>query len=164
MVAIDAGVRMAKCYSYLSRSIEQVGVAVIVAVADNGLVDRLIMSVRDPDTRPYEEELARHYARLYDVCVFDGLPLRICRRNIGIIKTGRPIEGWRCAAAGPYAVCTDFETDEETVKRAIRLNNAAHKIAYDAAKAAFNYELVRRRCVTAEGVHPIPELSYFQPQ
>lgn len=162
MIAFDAGVRMAKCYSYLSRAVEQVGVAAVVAVADDGLVDKLIMSVSDPDTRPYEEELARHYSRLYDTCIFDGPPSRICLRNIGVIKTAKPAEGWLCAAAGPYAVCADFPLDEEAAKRAIKLNNIAHRFAHDVAKAAFRYELLRKRCITAEGIHPVPELSYFQ--
>jgi len=161
MIAFDAGVRMARCYSYLSRSVEQVGVAAIAAVADNGLVDKLIMTVSDPDTRPYEEELARHYSRIYDTCVFDGPPARACRRNIGIIKTGKPAEGWRCVVAGPYAVCADFALDEDVVKRAIKLNAVTHKYAYDTAKTVFQYELLRRRCITAEGIHPVPELSYF---
>jgi hypothetical protein len=161
MIAFDAGVRMVRCYSYLSRSVEQVGVAAIVAVADNGIIDKLIMSVTNPDTRPYEEELARHYSHIYDTCIFDGLPSRICQRNIGVIKTGRPAEGWWCVATGPYAVCTDFVVNEDTVKRAIKLNAVAHKYAYDAAKVAFQYELLKRRCVTAEGVHPIPELSLY---
>jgi hypothetical protein len=161
MVAFDAGVRIVRCYSYLTRSVVQIGVAAIVAVADDGLVDRLVITASDPDTRPYEEELARHYSRLYAVCVFDGPPARICGRNIGVVKTGRPVEGWLCAAAGPYAVCVDFELDGETVKRAIKLNSIAHRYAYDAAKASFRYELLKRRCVVAEGVHPVPELSYY---
>jgi hypothetical protein len=164
MVAFDAGVRIAKCYSYLSRSIEQVGVAVIVAVADSGLVDKLIITISSPDTRPYEEELIRYYSNTYEICVFDGLPLHICRRNIGIIKTGKQIEGWRCIQYGPYAVCSDFLLDEEVIKKAVRLNSVAHSYAYDTAKAVFRYELLKRRCVTAEGIHPIPELSYFQSQ
>ena len=162
MIAFDAGVRIVKCYSYLSRSVEQIGIAAIVAVADNGIIDKLVMSVSDPDTRPYEEELAHHYSRLYDICVFDGSPARICRRNIGIIKTGRPAEGWQCVVAGPYAVCTDFTPNEGIIKRAIKLNSIAHKYAYDIAKAAYQYELLRRKCVVAEGIHPIPELSYFK--
>jgi hypothetical protein len=161
MIAFDAGVRIVRCYSYLSRSVEQVGVAAIVAVADNGLIDKLVMSVSGPDTRPYEEELARHYSRLYDICVFDGPPSHICQKNIGIIKTGRPAEGWQCVAVGPYAICADFMANEDTVKKAIKLNTIAHKYAYDTAKVAFQYELLRRRCVVAEGVHPIPELSYY---
>jgi len=48
------------------------------------------------------------------------------------------------------------------VKRAIKLNNIAHRFAHDVAKAAFRYELLRKRCITAEGIHPVPELSYFQ--
>jgi len=161
MIAFDAGVRMAKCYSYLSRTVEQVGVAAVVAVADDGIVDKLIISVSDPDTRPYEEELARYYAQQYDTCVFDGIPLRICKRNIGIIKTGRFLEGWRCLLAGPYVLCSDHEVDEALVKAAIKLNAIAHRYAYDTAKHVFRYMLLRHRCIMAEGVHPIPELSYF---
>jgi hypothetical protein len=164
MIAIDAGVRIVKCYSYLSRFVEQVGVAAIVAVADDGFMDKLIITVSDPDTRPYEEELIRHYSRMYDICVFDGLPSHQCKKNIGVIKTGKQIEGWRCAAAGPYAVCADFTLDEEVIKKAVKLNAIAHRYAYDIAKIALKYELVKRRCVTAEGIHPIPELSYFKPQ
>ncbi len=162
MIAFDAGVRIVRCYSYLSRSVEMIGIAAIVAVADDGIVDKLIITVSDPDTRPYEEELARHYSRSYSTCIFDGLPMRVCQKNIGIIKTGNPAKGWQCVAAGPYAVCADFALDEETVKKAIKLNAVAHKFAYDIARAAFKYELLKRRCVVAEGVHPIPELSYFQ--
>jgi len=161
MIAIDAGVRIAKCYSYLSRSVEQVGVAAIVAVADNGLIDRLVIAVSDPDTRPYEEELIRHYSRMYDICVFDGPPSRICGRNVGIIKTGRHVEGWHCIQHGPYAVCSDFVLNEEVIKKAIKLNSIAHGYAYNTAKAVFKYVLLKRRCIAAEGIHPIPELSYF---
>jgi hypothetical protein len=162
MVAIDAGMRIARCYSYISNSIEQVGIAAIVAIADDGLVDKLVITVNDPDTRPYEEELARYYSRHYGTCIFDGVPSHICRRNIGVIKTGKQIEGWQCVTAGPYAVCADFTLDEETIKKAIKLNAIAHRYAYDIAKTAFKYELLKRRCITAEGIHPIPELSYFQ--
>ncbi len=161
MIAVDAGVRIAKCYSYLSRSVEMISVAAIVVVSDSGLVDKLIITVSDPDTRPYEEELARYYSRSYSTCVFDGLPSRICRQNIGVIKTGNPAKGWQCVAAGPYAVCADFALDEEVIKKAIKLNSITHRYAYDVAKTAFKYELLKRRCVVAEGIHPIPELSYF---
>jgi len=164
MVAFDAGVRIARCYSYSSGSVEQIGVAAIVAVADNGVVDKLVITVSNPDTRPYEEELIRHYSRRYGTCIFDGLPSHICQRNIGIIKTGKQVEGWRCIQYGPYAVCGDFLLDEEVIKKAVKLNSIVHKYAYDTAKAVFRYELLKRRCVTAEGIHPIPELSYFQPQ
>ncbi len=161
MIAVDAGVRITKCYSYFSRTIEQIGIVAIVVVSDSGLVDKLIISTSDPDTKPYEEELVRYYSRFYSTCIFDGLPTQICQKNIGVIKTGNPAKGWQCVTAGPYAVCADFELDDETIKRAIKLNSAVHKLAYDIAKAAFRYELLKRRCIVAEGVHPIPELSYF---
>jgi hypothetical protein len=164
MIATDAGVRIAKCFSHLSRSIELIGVVAVVAVADNGLIDKLIISTSDPDTKPYEEELARYYSRFYDICVFDGLPAQVCKRNTGIIKTGMQIEGWQCIQYGPYAVCSDFLLDKEVIKKAVKLNSIAHNYAYDTAKTVFKYELLKRRCVTAEGIHPIPEISYFQPQ
>jgi hypothetical protein len=164
MVAVDAGMRIAKCFSYIDSTIKEIGVAAVVAVTDRGIVDKLILLTTDPETRPYEEELIRHYAQQYDTCVFDGVPSRICKRNMGVIKNGRVLEGWRCLLAGPYVLCSDHEVhevNEALVKAAIKLNAAAHRYAYDTAKHVFRYMLLRRRCIMAEGVHPIPELSYF---
>jgi hypothetical protein len=161
MVAVDAGMRIAKCFSYIDSTIKEIGVVAVVAVTDRGIVDRLIILSTDPDTRPYEEELARHYSSQYKTCVYDGIPAKICERNIGIIKTGRVVEGWRCMLVGPYAVCSDKQVDEVLVKTAIKLNAVAHRYAYDIAKHVFRYMLLRHRCITAEGIHPVPELSYF---
>jgi len=162
MVAIDAGVRIARCFSYTDSTIKEIGVVVVVAVTDRGLVDKLIFMSTNPDTRPYEEELVRHYSRRYKTCIYDGIPTRICERNIGIIKNGKVLEGWRCLLAGPYVLCSDHEVDEALVKAAIKLNAVAHRYAYDTAKHVFRYMLLRHRCIMAEGVHPIPELSYFK--
>jgi hypothetical protein len=161
MVAIDAGVRIARCFSYTDSTIKEIGVVVVVAVTDRGLVDKLIFMSTNPDTRPYEEELVRHYSRRYKTCIYDGIPTRICERNIGIIKNGKVLEGWRCLLAGPYVLCSDHEVDD-LVKAAIKLNAVAHRYAYDTAKHVFRYMLLRHRCIMAEGVHPIPELSYFK--
>jgi hypothetical protein len=161
MIAVDAGVRLTRCYSFTDSTIKEIGVVAVVAVTDRGLVDKLIFTSTNPDTRPYEEELVRHYSRRYKTCIYDGIPTRICERNIGIIKNGKVLEGWRCLLVGPYAVCSDHEVDEALVKVAIKLNAVAHRYAYDTAKHVFRYMLLRHRCIMAEGVHPIPELSYF---
>jgi hypothetical protein len=161
MVAVDAGVRITRCFSYIDSTIKEIGVVAIVAVTDRGLIDKLILLTTDPETRHYEEELARHYAQQYDTCVFDGVPSRICKRNMGVIKNGRVLEGWKCLLAGPYVLCSDYEVGEALVKAAIKLNAVAHRYAYDTAKHVFRYMLLRHRCIMAEGVHPIPELSYF---
>ena len=161
MVAIDAGVRIARCFSYTDFTIKEIGVVAVVAVSDRGIIDRLIFMSTNPDTRPYEEELARYYSSRYKTCIYDGIPTRICERNIGIIKTGRLLEGWKCLTVGPYAVCSDYDLNETLVKAAIKLNAVAHRYAYDTAKHVFRYMLLRHRCIMAEGVHPIPELSYF---
>jgi hypothetical protein len=161
MVAIDAGVRIAKCFSYTDSTIKEIGVVAVVAVTNRGLVDKLVFTSTNPDTRPYEEELVRHYSRRYKTCIYDGIPTRICERNIGIIKNGKVLEGWRCLLVGPYAVCSNHEVDEALIKAAIKLNAVAHRYAYDTAKHVFRYMLLRHRCIMAEGVHPIPELSYY---
>jgi len=162
MIAVDAGVRLTRCYSFTDSTIKEIGVVAVVAVTDRGLVDKLIFTSTNPDTRPYEEELVRHYSSQYKTCIYDGIPTRICERNIGIIKNGKVLEGWRCLLVGPYAVCSDHEVDEALIKAAIKLNAVAHRYAYDTAKHVFRYMLLRHRCIMAEGVHPIPELSYFK--
>jgi len=163
IVAVDAGVRLAKCYRTINRRIETIGVAVVAVVSDTGLVDVTPpIYATTPETREYEVEIARHFADKAEICVLDGIPEKTCKRNLGIIKTGNTIRGWTCHQWGPYALCGDFDIDEEVTKTAIKLNNIAHNIAHHYAKLWFKYELLKRRCVTAEGIHPVPELSYFK--
>jgi len=159
-IAIDAGVRIANCYSYLTRRIERVGVAVVAAVSDRGLVDRIYFETASPETRDYEIELAKHYSRRYDVCIFDGPPVQACRYNVGVIKTGRFIDGWRCILVGPYAICADFDAGN-MARSIIKLNNVAHRVAHTTAKLLFQHLLTKRRCVVAVGTHVVPELSYY---
>jgi hypothetical protein len=161
IIAVDSGIRIATCYSYLTRRIEKIGVAVTGVITDRGTVDLLAYTPTTPETRDVELEMAKLYADRADVCVFDGLPERICRRNIGVIKTGRPVEGWLCMQYGPYAVCTDFDLPADLLRKAIEMNATVHRIVHRRAKTLFEYELARRRCVTAEGIHVIPELSYY---
>lgn len=161
IVAVDSGVRIASCYSYVTCRIEKIGVAVTGVITDGGAVDLLEYHTTSPDIRDVELEMARLYADTAEVCVFDGLPSRICRRNIGIIKTGRPIEGWLCTQYGPYAVCADFDIPADLLKKAIEMNAAVHKIVHRHAKVLFEYELAKRRCVTATGIHVVPDLSYY---
>jgi hypothetical protein len=162
IAAADAGVRIARCYSLEARRVEAVGVAAIAAVTDAGTVDVVHFSVASPETRDFELEVLRHYGQHAEACVIDGIPARVCRRNIGVIKTGRPAEGWRCVLLGPYAVCADFELNADIARLAIRLNALAHRVAHETALALFRRELLRRRCIVAEGVHVVPELSYYQ--
>lgn len=162
IIAIDSGVRIANCFSYATRRIEKIGVAVTGAVADSGAVDLLEYPTATPETRDVELEMARLYASEADVCIFDGLPERICRKNVGVIKTGRPIEGWRCTQYGPYAICADFDLTVDLLKKAVEMNATVHRIAHRRAKALFEYELAKRRCITAEGIHVVPDLSYYK--
>jgi cbb3-type cytochrome oxidase cytochrome c subunit len=162
IVAVDAGVRLARCYSLLSRRIETVGVAVVAVVSDTGLVDVTPpIYVTTPETREYEVEILRYYSHKAEICVLDGIPQKICKRNLGVIKTGNAISGWMCRLWGPYALCGDFDVDDKTAKTAIRLNNIVHNIVHHYAKLWFKHELFKRRCIVAEGIHPVPELSYF---
>jgi hypothetical protein len=163
IVAVDAGVRLVKCYSFLSRRIETVGIAVVGVVTDTEIVDVTPpIYITTPETREYEIEILQHYSHRAEVCILDGLPHKVCRRNIGIVKTGNnKIQGWICKLWGPYSICSDFEVDNETAKTAIKLNGIVHRIVHYYAKLWFEYELLKRRCVTAEGVHVIPELSYY---
>jgi hypothetical protein len=161
IAAADAGVRIARCYSLETRRVETVGVAAIAAVTSSGAVDVIHFSVTSPETRDFELEVLRHYGRLAEICVVDGPPARVCRRNMGVIKTGNTAAGWRCMQLGPYAVCADFELDINTARLAVRLNALAHRIAHETARALFRRELLRRRCVLAEGAHVVPELSYY---
>ena len=115
-----------------------------------------------PETRDVELEMVRLYASEADVCIFDGLPERICRKNVGVIKTGRPIEGWLCTQYGPYAICADFDLTVDLVKRAVEMNATVHRIVHRRAKALFEYELAKRRCITAEGIHVVSDLSYYK--
>lgn len=162
IIAVDSGVRIANCYSYAAKKIEKVGVAVTGIITDSGVVDLLEYSTAVPDTRDVELEMARLYADRAEICIFDGLPLHICRKNIGIIKTGRPIEGWLCTQYGPYAVCADFDITTDLVRKAVEMNATVHRIVHRRAKALFEYELAKRRCITAEGIHVVPDLSYYQ--
>jgi len=163
IIAVDSGVRIASCFSYTTRRIEKVGVAVTGVVTDSGIVNLLEYPTTTPETRDVELEMAKLYASEADVCIFDGLPAQICRRNIGIIKTGRPIEGWRCTQYGPYAICADFfNVATDILKKAVEMNATVHRIVHRRAKALFEYELAKRRCITAEGIHVVPDLSYYK--
>jgi hypothetical protein len=161
IIAIDSGVRIANCYSYAEKKIIKLGVAVTGVITDGGAVDLLEYPTAVPDTRDVELEMAKLYADRAEICVFDGPPERICRKNIGIIKTGRPIGGWLCKQHGPYAVCADFDVPD-LLKKAVEMNAAVHKIVHRRAKALFEYELARRKCITATGIHVVPDLSYFK--
>jgi hypothetical protein len=162
IIAVDSGVRIANCYSYAEKKIVKVGIAVTGVITDSGAVDLLEYPTTTPETRDVELEMARLYADRADVCVFDGLPEKVCRRNIGIIKTGRYVEGWLCVQYGPYAACSDSDLPADLLKKAIEMNAAVHRIVHRRAKALFEYELAKRRCVTATGIHVVPDLSYFQ--
>ncbi len=161
IIAVDSGVRIASCYSYATGRIEKVGVAVTGVITDSGVVDLLEYRVASPETRDVELEMARLYADKAELCIFDGLPEKICKRNIGIVKTGRIIERWFCMLYGPYAVCADFNISTDLIKKAIEMNAAVHRIVHRRAKALFEYELAKRRCITAEGIHIVPDLSYY---
>lgn len=161
IIAVDSGVRIATCYSYLTRQVEKVAVAVTGIIADRGTVDLLVYTPTTPETRDVEIEMAKLYARQAEICIFDGLPHKACRKNIGVIKTGRPVEGWQCTQYGPYAVCADFDISNTLLKKAIEMNATIHKIVHKRAKILFEYELVKRKCITAVGIHVIPELSYY---
>jgi len=162
IIAIDSGVRIANCFSYATRRIEKIGVAVTGAVADSGAVDLLEYFTTSPETRDVELEMARLYADVADICIFDGLPEKICRKNVGIIKTGKPVEKWQCTQYGPYAVCADFDLTVDLLRKAIEMNTAVHRIVHRRARILYEYELAKRKCVTAVGIHPVPELSYFK--
>jgi hypothetical protein len=162
IIAIDSGVRIANCFSYATRRIEKIGVAVTGAVADSGAVDLLEYNTAAPETRDVELEMARLYADVADICIFDGLPEKICRKNVGIIKTGKPVEKWQCTQYGPYAVCADFDLTVDLLRKAIEMNTAVHRIVHRRARILYEYELAKRKCVTAVGIHPVPELSYFK--
>jgi hypothetical protein len=164
IIAVDSGVRIASCFSYATRRIEKIGVAVTGVVADSGAVDLLEYNTAAPETRDVELEMARLYADAADACIFDGLPEKVCRKNVGIIKTGRPAEGWLCTQYGPYAVCADFSLTADLLRKAVEMNAAVHKIVHRRAKILFEYELAKRKCITAVGVHVIPELSYYRPK
>jgi hypothetical protein len=162
IIAIDSGIRIADCYSFDTRNTMTVGVIVTGVISDTGIVDMLIVNSTQPEARDIEVEMARLYAGRADACIFDGMPARACRRNVGIIK--KPIdkiERWRCSRYGPYTICADFELDMDLIRRAVEMNAAVHRIVHRRAKVLFEYELARRKCVLAEGVHVVPELSYF---
>jgi len=162
IIAIDSGVRIAQCYSYATKKIEKVGVAATAVITDSGVIDVMEYPTAVPDTRDVELEMARLYADRAEICVFDGPPERICRRNIGIIKTGRPIGGWLCKQHGPYAVCADFDVPTDLTKKAVEMNAAVHRIVHRRAKTLFDYELAKRKCITATGIHVVPDLSYYK--
>jgi len=161
IIAVDSGVRITHCYSYATKKIERVGIAVTGIITDSGAVDLLEYHTTSPDTRDIELEMARLYADRAEICIFDGLPAKICRRNIGIIKTGRPTEGWLCTQYGPYAICADFDAPADLLKKVIEINATVHRIVHRRAKTLFEYELAKRRCITATGVHVVPDLSYY---
>jgi hypothetical protein len=163
IIAIDSGIRIADCYSFDTRNTMTIGIVVTGIISDTGLIDILAIESTKPETHDIEVEMARLYAGRADVCIFDGMPARVCRRNVGVIK--KPIdkiERWRCSRYGPYTICADFEA-EGLIRKAVEMNAAVHRIVHRRAKVLFEYELARRKCVLAEGVHVVPELSYFPP-
>jgi hypothetical protein len=162
IIAIDSGIRLGNCYSYASHRIETIGIVVTGVISDTGLIDILPIESTTPETRDIEIEMARLYARRADACIFDGVPARVCRRNVGVIKKMAEVKGWRCQQYGPYIICADFEADMYLIRKAVEMNAAVHRIVHRRAKVLFEYELSRRKCVLAEGVHVVPELSYFQ--
>ena len=162
IIAIDSGVRIANCYSYATRRIEKIGIAVTGVITDSGVIDLLEYRVASPETRDVELEMAKLYADVAEVCIFDGLPEKICKKNVGIIKTGKPIEGWLCTQYGPYAVCADFNISADLLKKAIEMNATVHRVVHRRAKTLFEYELAKRKCVTATGIHVVPDLSYYK--
>jgi hypothetical protein len=162
IIAVDSGVRITNCYSYAVRKIEKIGVAVTGVITDSGVVDLLEYSTAVPDTRDVELEMVRLYADRAEICIYDGLPERICQKNLGIIKTGRPIEGWLCTQYGPYAVCADFDLSTDLIRKTIEMNATVHRIVHKRAKTLFEYELAKRKCITATGIHVIPDLSYYK--
>jgi len=162
IIAVDSGVRIANCYSYAVRKIEKVGVAVTGVITDSGVVDLLEYPTAMPDTHDVELEVVKLYADRAEICIYDGLPERICQKNLGIIKTGRPIEGWLCTQYGPYAICVDFDLSTDLIRKAIEMNATVHKIVHRRAKTLFEYELAKRKCITATGIHVIPDLSYYK--
>jgi hypothetical protein len=162
IIAIDSGVRIANCYSYVTHSMTTIGVVVTGVISDTGIIDLLPIESIVPETHDIEVEMARLYAGRAEACVFDGIPARVCRRNVGVIKKMAEVKGWRCQQYGPYIICADFSIDAETIRKAIEMNAAVHRIVHRRAKVQFEYELARHKCVLAEGVHVVPELSYFQ--
>jgi hypothetical protein len=161
IIAVDSGVRITNCYSYATRRIEKVGVAVTGVITDSGVVDLLEYRVASPETRDVELEMVRLYADRAEICIYDGLPERICQKNLGVIKTGRPIEGWLCTQYGPYAICADFDLSTDLIRKAIEMNATVHRIVHRRAKTLFEYELAKRKCVTATGIHVVSDLSYY---
>ena len=164
IVASDAAVRIANCYSFQTKSVMRAAAAVIAVVKSNGGVSIVgpLTTLSTASTRDYELAVLEAYSP--HTCVIDGLPARPCRRNIAVIKTGRVPEtadGWLCLQYGAYAVCADFKADRATLAKAVELNAAAHDVANEAADAYFRYMLHKMRCATAHGIHINPELSYF---
>jgi hypothetical protein len=161
IIAVDSGVRIANCFSYLTRRVEKIGVAVTGVITDSGTVDLLEYHTTSPETRDVELEMVRLYANKAEICIFDGLPAQVCRKNIGIIKTGKPIEGWRCTSYGPYAICADFDVPADLLRKAVEMNATVHRIVHRRARILYEYELAKRKCITAVGIHVVPELSYY---
>jgi len=161
MIAVDSGVRIGNCYSFDRYNVMIIGVVVTGVISDTGIVDLLEVETTMPETHDIEIEMARLYAGRADVCIFDGIPARICRRNIGVIKKMTEVEGWKCSRYGPYTICADFEVDMDLIRKVIEMNAAVHRIVHRRAKVLFEYKLAQRKCVLAEGVHVVPELSYF---
>jgi len=164
MVAADAAVRIANCYSFRTKSAVRVAAAVIAVVKSNGGVSIVgpLTTLNTASTRDYELAVLEAYSP--HICVVDGLPAQPCRRNIAVIKTGRVPETvgrWFCWQYGAYAVCADFKADRAVLAKAVELNAAAHDVANEAVDAYFRYMLHKMRCVTAHGIHVNPELSYF---
>ncbi len=81
IIAVDSGVRIASCYSYSSHKIERVAVAVTGVITDSGAVDLLEYTPTSPETRDTEIEMARLYAKQAEICIFDGLPHKLCQKT-----------------------------------------------------------------------------------
>jgi hypothetical protein len=161
IIAVDSGIRIATCYSYLTRQVEKVAVAVTGVITDRGAVDLLVYTPTTPETRDVEIEMAKLYARQAEICIFDGIPHKTCQKNVGVVKTGRAIDGWQCTQHGPYAICADFDLPVGLLRKAIEMNATIHKIVHRHARILYEYELAKRKCATAVGIHVIPELSYY---
>jgi len=164
IVAADAAVRIANCYSFRTKSVVRAAAAAIAVVKSNGGVSIVgpLTTLNTASTRDYELAVLEAYSSY--TCVVDGLPAQPCRRNIAVVKTGRvpeTAEGWLCLQYGAYAVCADFKADRATIAKAVELNAAAHDVANEVADSYFRYMLHKMRCITAHGIHVNPELSYF---
>lgn len=161
MIAVDSGLRHYTCYSYLHAKRLQLGVIVSVAVG-RGLEVLQFYDIVDKQTLHdymtiFEETLVSRHAN--DICVFDGLPKKICKGNIGIQKTGEPrrLPYFQSRQYGAYIVYYDFDVDETITERAIKLNALAHNLAYKYTRDLARVLLRQYKCIVATGVHPVVE-------